>query len=193
MPSRLIILSGPRGAGKGTLVDAIQCEFPQMNRLVTCTTRAPRPGEIDGHHYHFVDDREIDRRDASGQMLWVVPIGTTQRSGLEVSAVDRATFAVTDVYPQGARVIRDRVRSKGGDVLLLAVFAPAKERMRRIASRPGTSIEDACRLFFEDPVSDWLPGYLDFHWIDNSNVGDPGPACEKAILAVREFLSGSTV
>jgi guanylate kinase len=193
MPSRLVILSGPRGAGKGTLVGSIQREF-DMYRMTSCTTRAPRVGEIDGQHYHFVTDSDLDRMHARGELFWRVPIGPNQRSGLEIAEVDHTNCGVIDVYPEGARIVRDYVRSRGGDALLLAVFAPAQERMRRIASRPGTTIEEACRLFFEDPVSDWRPGYLDFnYWIDNSNVGDPGPACETAIRAVREFLNGSTV
>jgi len=63
---RLIVISGPSGAGKSTVVRALieQCDLP-LELSVSATTRPPRPGEVDGRHYHFVSDQEFQRlRDA---------------------------------------------------------------------------------------------------------------------------------
>ena len=57
-PSRLVVLAGPTAVGKGTVAAYIRAHFPQVWLSVSMTTRHPRPGEVDGVHYHFVDDAE---------------------------------------------------------------------------------------------------------------------------------------
>lgn len=57
-----MIIAGPAGSGKSTLCDRLVQEFSSIERVVTCTTRPPREGEIDGQHYFFLSDEEFDRR-----------------------------------------------------------------------------------------------------------------------------------
>ena len=59
--SRLTVLAGPTAVGKGTIVTELRRRHPDLFVSVSATTRAPRPGEIDGVHYHFVSDAEFDR------------------------------------------------------------------------------------------------------------------------------------
>ena len=59
--ARLTVLSGPSGVGKGTVVAEVRRRHPDVWLAVAVTTRRPRPGEVDGVHYHFVDDAEFDR------------------------------------------------------------------------------------------------------------------------------------
>lgn len=73
--ARLTVLSGPSGVGKGTVVAEVRRRHPDVWLSVSVTTRRPRPGEVDGVHYHFVDDAEFDRLielDASGEFDVVV-------------------------------------------------------------------------------------------------------------------------
>ncbi|MGA2174260.1 MAG: guanylate kinase [Verrucomicrobiota bacterium] len=65
----LIVLSAPSGGGKTTLCQHLLAAHPEMTRAITCTTRPPRPGEIDGRDYFFLDDREFSRRVESGAFL----------------------------------------------------------------------------------------------------------------------------
>jgi guanylate kinase len=65
----LIVISAPSGGGKTTLCQQLLLRHPEMTRAVTCTTRAPRPGEIDGRDYHFIDKEEFARRIQSGAFL----------------------------------------------------------------------------------------------------------------------------
>jgi guanylate kinase len=65
----LIVVSAPSGGGKTTLCQHILARHPDMTRAVTCTTRPPRPGEIDGRDYHFLDSAAFARRLASGGFL----------------------------------------------------------------------------------------------------------------------------
>lgn len=73
-----IICSAPSGAGKTTILRAVMQRLPQLSFSVSATTRAPRPGEVDGQHYHFVSKEEFDKiRAADGFVEWEeVYIGT---------------------------------------------------------------------------------------------------------------------
>ena len=78
----LVVLAGPTAVGKGTVTAYIRRHHPQVWLSVSMTTRKPRPGEVDGVHYHFVDDQEFERlREAgrgcgSGHERWKVSSST---------------------------------------------------------------------------------------------------------------------
>lgn len=76
MPRSLIlIISGPAGAGKTTLCDALLAAYPgQVERIVTTTTRAPRAGEVDGRDYHFLDRATFMQRVEAGEFLEWAPV-----------------------------------------------------------------------------------------------------------------------
>jgi guanylate kinase len=65
----LIVISAPSGGGKTTLCQQLLARHREMTRAVTCTTRPPRPGEIDGHDYYFIDEMEFSRRVEAGSFL----------------------------------------------------------------------------------------------------------------------------
>ncbi len=70
----LIVLAGPAGSGKTTLCDRMVAEVPGFSRVVTTTTREPRPGEVNGVHYHFLTPEQFDAKIAAGAFLewaWV--------------------------------------------------------------------------------------------------------------------------
>jgi guanylate kinase len=70
----LIVIAGPAGSGKTTLCDRMVAEVPGFSRVVTTTTREPRPGEVNGVHYHFLKPEEFDAKIAAGAFLewaWV--------------------------------------------------------------------------------------------------------------------------
>lgn len=70
-PGLLFVVSGPSGAGKDTLVDALRARMPRLRYSVSATTRDPRPGEQEGEHYFFLDRAEFEgRREADGFLEW---------------------------------------------------------------------------------------------------------------------------
>ena len=85
-------MTGPSGAGKGTLIQLVLPRFPELALAVSATTRAQRPGEQDGVHYWFLDREEFDRRVVAGEFLeWVDYVGNrygTLHSGQKPSARD---------------------------------------------------------------------------------------------------------
>jgi guanylate kinase len=105
----LVILAGPAGVGKSTLCDRMVAEIPGFERVITATTRAPRPNETDGRDYHFLSEAEFDRRLAAGDFLEWARIHQKQRSGVPKSSVlERLehTNLVMNVDVQGVRNIR---------------------------------------------------------------------------------------
>jgi guanylate kinase len=105
----LLILAGPAGVGKSTLCDRLVHEVPGFERVITATTRPPRPNEVDGRDYHFLTEAEFDAKLAAGEFLEWARIHQRQRSGVLKSAVlDRLphTNLVMNIDVQGVRNIK---------------------------------------------------------------------------------------
>ncbi|OZC81942.1 guanylate kinase [Rhodococcus sp. 06-412-2C] len=108
---RLVVLSGPSGVGKSSVVRLVRAALPELVFSVSVTTRSPRPGETDGQDYHFVSADEFDRMIADGELLeWASIHGGLQRSGTPAAPVDAALEAGSPVLLEldlaGARAVR---------------------------------------------------------------------------------------
>lgn len=108
--SRLTVLAGPTAVGKGTVSADIRRRYPQVWLSVSATTRPPRPGEVDGVHYHFVSDAEFDRMVAEDELLeWAVVHGRnrygTPRGPVEAQ-LSTGQPALLEIDLQGARQVR---------------------------------------------------------------------------------------
>ncbi|MDN5744029.1 MAG: guanylate kinase [Nocardioidaceae bacterium] len=138
---QLFVLAGPTAVGKGTIAAVVREQHPEIFLSVSATTRAPRPGEVDGVHYHFVDDQAFDQLIADDQMLeWAVVHGThrygTPRGPVE-GALQQGRPALLEIDLQGARQVRETMPE--------AVFVFLKppswdELVRRLVGR-GTESE----------------------------------------------------
>lgn len=110
MSPRVFVVSGPTAVGKGTVVARLKQRHPEVFVSVSATTRSPRPGEVDGVHYHFVTDEEFDEMAAhDGLLEWAVVHGTN-RYGTPRGPVDQAVAegraVVLEIDLQGARQVR---------------------------------------------------------------------------------------
>ena len=139
--SRLTVLAGPTAVGKGTVAAHVRDNHPEVWLSVSATTRRPRPGEVDGIHYHFVDDAEFDRMARDGELLeWAVVHGRakygTPRAPVE-QALAAGRPALLEIDLQGARQVRETMP----DALFVFLAPPTwDELVRRLVGR-GT--EDA--------------------------------------------------
>ncbi|MCX6954815.1 MAG: guanylate kinase [Verrucomicrobia bacterium] len=110
----ILVIAGPAGSGKSTLCDRLVAEKPEFERVVTTTTRAPRPGEINGVHYHFLTPEQFDAGLAADDFLewaWVHGqrrYGTLKSSVLEPLA--RGQSLVLSVDVQGVESFRRAAR-----------------------------------------------------------------------------------
>ena len=125
-PSQLVVISGPGGVGKGTVVRALRNRYPDLAVSVSATTRPPRPGEVDGVAYWFLSRSAFDELVASGGFLeWAEfagnRYGTPWRS-VEQPLADGATV-VLEIEVQGAA----QVRSRFPDAVLIFLVPPSHE------------------------------------------------------------------
>jgi guanylate kinase len=135
VPARLTVLSGPSGVGKSTVVAGLRKENPEIWLSVSVTTRAPRPGEVDGREYHFVSDAEFDRMLARGDLLeWAAFAG--HRYGTPgaplAEKLAAGVPALLEIDLAGARQVRQAVP----DALLVFLAPPNwDELVRRLTGR----------------------------------------------------------
>ena len=136
----LFIISGPAGSGKGTIVKRVR-ELAEFDFSVSATTRAPRPGEIDGVHYFFTDKEEFRRKIAAGEMLeheeYVGNYYGTPKKPVD-DALSAGKNIILDIDVQGAL----QVKTKMPEAVMIFVLPPDFETlMRRIRGR-GTESEE---------------------------------------------------
>lgn len=108
---RVVVLSGPSAVGKSTVVRCLRERVPDLHFSVSATTRAPRPGEVDGVDYHFVSPARFQQLIDEGALLeWAEIHGGLQRSGTPAAPVRAATEAgfpvLIEVDLAGARAIK---------------------------------------------------------------------------------------
>jgi guanylate kinase len=108
---RVVVLSGPSAVGKSTVVRCLREQVPNLHFSVSATTRAPRPGEVDGVDYHFVSAARFQQLIDEGALLeWAEIHGGLQRSGTPAGPVRAATGAgfpvLIEVDLAGARAIK---------------------------------------------------------------------------------------
>jgi guanylate kinase len=135
----VIVLTGPSGAGKGTMVQELLVRVPRLRLAVSATTRTRRPGEADGVHYWFIGEEEFDRRlDACDFLEYhVFPWG--QRSGTLFSELDRIAaegeIPLLELELNGSLAVKEKLPG----ALTLFIDAPLEELERRLRERATES------------------------------------------------------
>jgi guanylate kinase len=139
---RLTVVSGPSGVGKSSVVGELRKLEPDIYFSVSVTTREPRPGEVDGSHYHFVGHDEFDGLVEGGKLLeWAEFAGN--RYGTPREPVERALAegrpAVLEIELQGAR----QVRAAMPEARLVMLMPPSWEELVGRLTGRGTESEAA--------------------------------------------------
>lgn len=142
--AQLVIISGPSGVGKDTIIAALAARprDPDYHYVVTCTTRAPRPGEVPGVSYNFLSAEAFHSLRAAGELLEANKVhghwyGTPRRQVAEALAEGHDVILKIDV--QGAQVIKERVP----DALLVFIVPPSLEALfQRLRSRATESADE---------------------------------------------------
>jgi len=134
----VFVVTGPSGAGKGTLIQLLLPRFEELALAVSATTRPQRPGEEDGVHYWFLDREDFDRRVVDGDFLeWVDYVGN--RYGTLNSEIDRLRAAgrapLLELETDGAL----RVKARVPGAVTIFVTAPVRELDRRLRERATES------------------------------------------------------
>jgi guanylate kinase len=141
MSNHLVVVAGPSGVGKGTVVKDILSRYPNFTVSVSATTRAPRPGEVDGREYHFYAQTKFDELVANGQMLEHATVhgkssyGTPKQPVLD--ALSNGKSVILEIDVQGAFQVKENYP----DAVLIFIEPPSIEELEaRLAGR-GTETE----------------------------------------------------
>jgi guanylate kinase len=135
----IVVITGPSGAGKGTLIRALQERMPELEVAVSATTRDRRPGERGGSHYHFLSEDEFERAVQAGEFLEYVTYVSGHRYGTLLRELDRirahGRTPLLELETEGAL----RVRREIPGALTIFIDAPAEELERRLRERATES------------------------------------------------------
>ena len=140
----LVIISGPSGVGKDTIIDALRRRDhdPEYHYVVTCTTRAKRPGELDGVDYHFMDRATFAALRAAGEFLEANDVhgnwyGTPRSQVREALARGRDVILKIDV--QGAQVVKEKIP---GALLIFLIPPSLEDLFQRLLSRATETADE---------------------------------------------------
>ncbi len=139
---RLIVLCGPAGVGKGTVLGRVREQHPQIWLSVSATTRKPRPGEVDGVNYFFMTEQEFLAKEDAGEFLETADVFGLAHYGTPVKPVvehlEQNIPVILEIDIQGARSIKQRAGELGLDVVTVFIAPPSFEELKRRLVGRGT-------------------------------------------------------
>jgi guanylate kinase len=151
MPSSrpVFVVTGPSGAGKGTLIKGLVERVPELEVAVSATTRPQRPGEVDGREYWFLSDSEFERRVQAGEFLEHVDYVSGRRYGTLRSEIDRirgeGRICVLELELEGALTVQDDVEGSV-TIFIAADVAELERRLRERATESTGEIGERIEL-----------------------------------------------
>jgi guanylate kinase len=168
----LFIVSGPAGSGKGTVVNELITKHPGLTLSISATTRQPRPGEVDGVHYHFISKEEFEQRIKDGKMLEYATYsgnyyGTPQKEVEE--AMSEGKDVILEIEVAGAMQIKEKIK----DSVAIMLTPPSKQVLEARLRGRGTETEDVIKWRLERAKEELLlmPQY-DYSVINEDNKSD---------------------
>ena len=139
---RLIVLCGPAGVGKGTVLGRVREQHPEIWLSVSATTRQPRPGEVDGVNYFFMPEQEFLDKEAAGEFLETADVFGLAHYGTPVKPVvehlERNIPVRLEIDIQGARSVKQRAGELGIEVMTVFIAPPSFEELERRLIGRGT-------------------------------------------------------
>ena len=135
---RLMVLTGPTAVGKGTVEAALRKQHPEVWVSVSATTRAPRPGEVDGVTYWFMSEDEFEAKERAGEFLETALVHGMAHYGTPLVPVEEHLAAnvptVLEIDLQGARRVKERAR----DVVYVFLAPPSFDELKKRLIGRGT-------------------------------------------------------
>jgi guanylate kinase len=186
--SKVFVITGPSGVGKGTLIAGLRERMPELQLSVSATTRPPREGEADGRDYHFLDPEEFDRRAREGEFLEHATYSGnrygTLRSEVERRLAEGASVLL-EIEVQGARQVREAMPEAVSIFIAPPDPAVLRHRLEGRSTDDPEAIERRLRVAAEE-----LEAQDEFtHKLVNDDIGRATARLEE--LVRRELREGS--
>ena len=185
MAPRPVVVCGPSGVGKGTLINKLMEEFPEtFGFSVSHTTRAPRPGEEDGVHYHFAEKAAMEAQIANGEFLEYARVhenvyGTSLAAVAAVA--DQGKICILDIDVQGAEICK---KAASLNARFLFVSPPSVEELERRLRGRGTEKEASIAVRMANAAKEMAkteePGFFDLVIVNDD--------LEKAYAEMKKFI-----
>ena len=159
----LYVISGPAGAGKSEIVKALRKKHPDVKLSVSCTTRAPRPGEVDGVHYHFVDDVRFDelvKENAFYEWAHVHQNRYGTLKSVVQQQLEDGSDMILEIDVQGClQVIEQDPEAVG-----IFVCPPSRENLEKRLRARGTETEESIRVRLNNVAGEVATAYK-YHYV----------------------------
>ncbi len=180
--AKVFVITGPSGVGKGTLIRGLMERVPNLELSISATTREPRPDEVDGRDYHFLDAQEFDRLAAAKDFLEFASY-SGNRYGTLRSEVERCLSSgksvVLEIEVQGAQ----QVRAARPDSVQIFIAPPDPTDLRRRLEGRGTDSAEAIDSRLETAELELaVQGDFD-HRVVNADLGRAGGELEEIVRA----------
>lgn len=183
----LLVLSAPSGGGKTTACGLLLKRLPWLTRCVTATTRAPRPGERNGHDYWFLSEAQFKRRVAQGGFFEYAQVhgnyyGTPAREVRQ--ALRRGSSLVLVIDVQGGAAVKGRLK----DSVLVFLAPPSMAELKRRLARRGTDAPADMRRRLREASRECEAGARYDFLIINDDLDDTVEALAQVCFATRHRL-----
>ncbi|WP_286952961.1 MULTISPECIES: guanylate kinase [Aminobacterium] len=166
---KLFVISGPSGAGKGTVRKALFEQMPDLVYSISCTTRQPRDGERDGVDYRFLSEEEFKKLVEEKKFLeWAVVhehLYGTLKSDVE-KVLEAGVDVVLEIDVQGAL----QVKNAFDDSVLIFIMPPSKEELERRLRNRGTEEEDTVQLRLSNALKEMEKMHMYDYVVVNDSV-----------------------
>ncbi len=179
---KLVVISGPSGVGKGTVLGKMMEKDKTLSFSVSATTRDPRPGEVDGVHYYFITKEQFESWIAKGEFLEYDAhaanyYGTPRRQAEEKQ---EKGSVLLDIEPKGA----EQVKKAAPEAVLVFIMPPSIAELERRLRGRGDTPEDQIQMRMERALWEIEQRV----WYDYIVVNDDADRCSQEIL---DFLEKS--
>ena len=178
---KLFIISGSSGVGKGTVIKAFLNKHPEFKLSVSCTTRMPRAGEVDGENYFFISKEEFDLNIKNDAFLeWAEFSGNrygTQKKYVEQKLSENKNI-ILEIDTKGALI----VKSKMPEAVLIFIMPPSFEELELRLRNRKTESEDAIKKRLESTRQELLNAEKFNYKIINDSVENAVSELEKILL-----------
>lgn len=180
-----LVLSAPSGAGKSTLCKMLRSEFPGFGYSVSCTTRAPRQGEVEGRDYFFLSEADFEKMRLAGEFAeWARVHGNLYGTPLEPvqTMLKNGTDCLFDIDVQGAALIKASIPA----AVFVFILPPNMAELARRLGERGMDNEKSTRLRLGNAIAEMRESF----WYDAVIVNDD---LDRAYASLRAVYLAATL